>query len=302
MLNRRIVVTGATGLVGSAILQQYSTHPNIQPIPWFRTARNYPNEHIVGDLTDDSVWLEQLDKVKPDVLIHAAAQSHVDRCAEDDDYCYIINVDAIKRLVEKCNQLGVHLVFISSDFVFDGKANLFYEESDCKPVNLYGQTKMLAESHLKQYSKSWSIIRTILVYGVTGSLKRNNLLTWVVNSLKRQKQISVVNDQFRMPTYANDLAMGIVEVAQKKHRGIFHLSGGEGISVYDFAVKIARHYGLDESLITAMSSAELNEKNPRPQCTAFSLLKSQLILNYKPRSIEDCLEEIPMERITSLDL
>lgn len=302
MPSTRVVLTGSTGLVGSAIIEKASETGELEIIPWFRTSTDSVGEHIVADLTNEEQWQAQLFKIKPDVLIHAAAESHVDRCSNDFGVCRQINVDATKKLVHTCNEMGTHLVYISSDFVFNGKADGFYEESQCEPVNQYGETKLEAETFVIEVANSWSIVRTIMVYGVTNTLKRNNILTWVVNSLHKDQPITVVNDQFRMPTFSHDLASGILTIAKRKHRGIFHLCGEDYLSVYEFACRIAKHYDLNESLIRPVSAAWLKEKNPRPAKTGFSLLKSRAVLNYTPTGLDESLNRIPLAQITSLNL
>jgi dTDP-4-dehydrorhamnose reductase len=302
MPSKRVVLTGSTGLVGSAIIEQASRDGELEIIPWYRNPSNHSGEHIVADLTVVEQWESQLSKIKPDILIHSAAQSHVDRCSNDFGACRQINVDATKKLVHACNAMGTHMIYISSDFVFDGKADGFHEGSPCEPVNQYGETKLEAETYVREVANSWSIVRTIMVYGVTNTLKRNNILTWVVNSLHKGQPITVVNDQFRMPTFSHDLAFGILTIAKRKHHGVFHLCGEEYLSVYEFACRIAKHYDLNESLIRPVSTAWLKEKNPRPAKTAFSLLKSRAVLNYTPTGLDESLKRIPLAQITSLNL
>ena len=150
MPSNKVVLTGSTGLVGSAIIEQAAGDGELEIIPWFRNPANHSRVHIVADLTVAEQWETQLSKIKPDVLIHSAAQSHVDRCSDNLSACRRINVEATKKLVHACNAMGTHLVYISSDFVFNGKADGFYEESSREPVNEYGETKVDAETFLRE--------------------------------------------------------------------------------------------------------------------------------------------------------
>ena len=153
-----------------------------------------------------------------------------------------------------------------------------------KPVNFYGQSKVAAEHTIQQSPISWCIIRTVLVYGITSESSRSNIVLWVKRSLEEGKTINVVNDQWRTPTLAEDLAMGCYLTAIKKVSGIFHISGKDFLSPYDIAIQTAEFFKLDQSLIKATDSARFKQPAQRPLTTGFIINKAKAVLGYSPHS------------------
>lgn len=307
MSKPKILITGTNGLVGRTLLEfeklylifdVYATSlrsdqsENKQP--------NYSYTQV--DLTKENEVASLIDSIQPNVIIHAAAQSHVDRCAENPDQCKSINVDALQNIINCAKKHQSHIIYLSTDFVFSGNDSVYYENSIIDPVNFYGELKAKAETLLQDQYPQHSIVRTILVYGAPETLSRSNFLIWVYQSLKAGKPIRVVDDQLRMPTYVGDLAQGLVNIAKGKHRGIFHLCGAERCSVYQFAIKIAEFYQLDSSLISPIHTKELKESNFRPVSTSFSLEKSKFILDYHPNSVKEALEYIDLSRLNTYKL
>jgi dTDP-4-dehydrorhamnose reductase len=295
----RILLTGANGLVGQKIKKQClknknteliatSYHEEINPLPG-----SYTFEKL--DITKPEEISNIFSRYKPDILVNAAAEANVNACEKNKMQCWNTNTKAIQFLTDNCNLYKSHFIHISTDFVFDGTKAVYYEDAPPSPVNYYGITKQEAEDYIMNHSQQWTIIRTILVYGFYRGMKKNNLVTWVRKTLKNNQAIRVVNDQYRCPTFAEDLAIGIISVAQKKEKGIFHLAGKEMYSIAEMAYLTAEHFGLDKKLISEVSSAELNEPAPRPLETSFDLLKAEKKLNFKPRSFKQGLKVIEQQ-------
>ena len=286
----KILITGATGLVGGTLITTPELFKHFEVHTTYRSTRLDSNDivswHKVDFVKNSYSVSELVKRIQPDVIIHCAAESHVDRCAENLSYCTKLNVETTQELARQAHHLGSFLIHISSDFVFSGKNSPYTEMDSPDPVNDYGRTKLESEQAVLKFCPSAAIVRPVQVYGVVPTLSRGNLLTWVVSTLKKGERIRVVNDQFRMPTAATDLTLALIELAIRKHRGIFHISGGEVYSVYDFAISIATHYKLSTSFIQPISSQELGEKNPRPFDTTFTLKKAKYLLNYEPRPVE----------------
>ena len=158
------------------------------------------------------------------------------------------------------------------------------------PISFYGRTKLEAEDAVKEYEYDWAIVRTILVYGKPFSGK-GNILTAVKEKLENGEEYKVVDDQFRTPTYVEDLAAGIVAIVEKKARGIYHLSGKDMLTPYQMACMTADHLGLDKSLIKKISSAELAQPAKRPPTTGFDIEKARKELGFVPRSFEEGLKK-----------
>jgi len=286
----KILITGATGLVGGTLIttpklfQQFEVHATYRATQL--TTSSEVSWHQLDFVQNKSSISELVQSIRPNVIIHCAAESHVDRCSENLELCEELNVTIARELALQASEINSFFIHLSSDFVFSGKESPYAEMDEFDPVNDYGYTKVKSEHEVLKVCSNTAIVRPVQVYGVVPTLNRGNLLTWVVGALKKGQTIRVVKDQYRMPTAATDLAFALIQLATKKYRGIFHLSGGETYTIYEFAVKIAEHFGLPTSLIEPISSEELGEKNPRPPDTAFKLKKSKYLLDFNPKPLE----------------
>jgi len=292
----RILVTGSNGLIGQNLIKIFSLRTDIDLLAVSRNKNLYPSDWNYRferlDLTVANDVNALVRDFKPTTIIHTAAMTHVDPCENDQKLCQLINVEATGRLADLAADLNAHFVFLSTDFVFSGERGPYSESDSPDPISVYGRSKLEAENLVQRLQIPWTIIRTILVYGVVPSMSRSNLVLWVKDALSRGESIKVVNDQFRMPTLVDDLAQGIVIACDRMATGIFHLSGPEMISIYDFAIKIARFFSLDESLISPVSSRTLNQPGVRPPATGFILDKAMKELNYHPSDLQQGLQRM----------
>jgi dTDP-4-dehydrorhamnose reductase len=241
------------------------------------------------DISSKIDTLEVIEKFQPEVVIHAAAMTNVDACETDKESCLINNVHAVEFIVEACNKIGAHLVHVSTDFIFDGLDGPYTEDAEPNPVSYYGWSKAEAEKIVKEKSDSWAILRTILVYGVADHMSRSNVVLWAKGALEKGNPINVVDDQYRMPTLAEDLAEGCLLAATKKANGIFNISGPDYMNIFELVNRVADYFGLDKSIVHRTDSSGLNQPAKRPPRTGFDLSKSRSILGYKPRSFEEGL-------------
>ncbi|MBC7407605.1 MAG: SDR family oxidoreductase, partial [Arcicella sp.] len=255
---KKILITGSNGLLGQKLVSLLIQYPDIQLIASSRGKNRLPftngYEYQEMDITNAQQVAEVVEKVRPDVIIHTAAMTNVDQCEAEKELCWAMNVKALEYLTEACEKHIVFLCHLSTDFVFDGKSGPYSEEDKPSPISFYGWSKYAAEEVVKRSKCTWSIVRTVLVYGITNDMSRSNIILWVKNSLEQQKSIKVVTDQFRTPTLAEDLAMGCWLVVDKKAEGIFHISGKDFLTPYQMAIKTAEFFQLDKSLITPVDS------------------------------------------------
>jgi len=222
--------------------------------------------------------------------------SRVDGCETNREECWSINVEAVENLVRCCRQHGSNLVQISTDFIFDGEDGPYDEGARPNPVNFYGKSKLAAENALRQLGPDkWTIIRTVLVYGTGVGLKRSNIGMWIIDELANGRPIRVFSDQLRSPTYVDDLAAGIGRVLRFERTGVFNISGREFMSIYDFAVEMARAFGFDASLVSPVTCDEMELTAPRPPKTGFIILKAETELGYKPHSLSKALEALRLK-------
>lgn len=291
----KILLTGTNGLVGGKILS-LAQNKNIDILPTAKRSL-YQKSDIFEylDITDFARVDYLLEVYKPDVVINSAALSKVDICEKEKINCLETNYKAVVNLADSCYKRKIHLVHLSTDFVFDGKTGRYKENDQASPVNYYGEAKLKAEEYLQNSAISYSIVRTVLVYGLPVNPYGSNILTWVLKNMKENNRIRVVNDQYRTPTLVDDLAMAVLKIATEKREGIWHISGNEYMSVYEFAVKIADFFGYDRDMISPVSTAELNEFAMRPPGTGFNISKASLDLDYFPHNIEEGLAVIKSE-------
>ena len=295
----KIMLTGANGLVGQKIkaelagnreveLLATSLHPEVNPL-------EYAYQFETLDITMPSQTVECIERFNPDVIINSAAQANVNRCEQEKAECRQINTEAVMDLTRLVDRYEVHLIQLSTDFVFEGHRTDYSEDDTARPVNYYGLAKKEAEEYIMQNARNWSIIRTVLVYGYVPGLNRHNLVTWVYESLKNGRSIRVVSDQIRMPTLGEDLARACSRIALQKATGIFHISGREVMSIEEMAKKTARHFRLNEELITPVTSSELSEPARRPPKTGFNLLHAEQTIGYVPHSFQEGLNLIEQQ-------
>ena len=291
----KILVTGSNGLLGQKLVTLLQQQENVQLIATARSASVQPikqGSFQSLDVTDSASVNAVITDTNPDVIIHTAAMTQVDDCEIKRDACTLNNVTAVEYLVEACKKNNVHLVHVSTDFIFDGSTGPLDELAKPNPINFYGESKLAAEQIIQKSNISWSILRTVLVYGITKDLGRSNIVLWVKKSLEEGKTISVVNDQWRTPTLAEDLAMGCYLAATKKAKGVFNISGKDFVTPYDIAMKTAEFFKLDSSLIKATDSTQFKQAARRPLKTGFIIDKANRELSYKPHSFEQGLKII----------
>jgi len=289
----RILVTGSNGLLGQKLTRRLQQDGDVYLIA---TARGESaltitrGEYHSLDITDHDQVDSVLSLAKPDVVINTAAMTQVDDCETQREACWKANVTSVEHLVRTCTALRVHLVHVSTDFIFDGSHGPLDENAIPAPVNYYGESKLAAEKVIQNSTISWAILRTVLVFGITEDTSRSNIVLWVKNSLEQKKVIQVVNDQWRTPTLAEDLAQGCYLAAKKRAKGIYNISGKDFLSPYDIAIKTADFFNLDKTLIRPTDSTKFVQPARRPLTTGFIIDKARKELGYEPHSFEEGLE------------
>lgn len=294
----KILVTGANGLLGQHLIKLLidSTGHDIiatgrgdSRIPFETTDRYH---YYLLDVTLGVDVAAFIAFHQPDVIVHTAAITQVDECEADQVECYNANVTATRFLVSAASQSKARFIYISTDFVFDGLNGPYVETDTPGPINYYGSTKLAAEKSVMESGLDWSIIRTVLVYGNILVGNRNNMVSWVQNNLQEGKKIQVVSDQWRTPTYVDDLAKGILLAIEKNATGIYHISGPEMLTPYDMAMATAAYLGLDESLIEKVDASTFTQTAKRPAKTGFVIDKAINDLDYAPLNFKEGLKKM----------
>lgn len=302
MLYQRILITGANGLLGQQLVRCMGNRPEYDVLATGRD--NLPRfsggscGYMQLDISDVDAVQQMFVDFAPDVVINCAAMTQVDDCEDNREVCWNVNALAVETLAKFCLLRGARLIQVSTDFVFDGVGGPYRETARPNPISYYGRSKLAGENHARQTGlNKWAIVRTVLVYGSAENLGRSNFVLWVRDNLMAGKKISVVTDQWRTPTYAPDLANGIESIVRYGKSGVFHISGRDYLTVYDFAVRIARVLKLDESLIHPTDGSKFQQKAKRPAKSGFIILKAETELGFSPTSIEHSV----LDMIDALD-
>jgi dTDP-4-dehydrorhamnose reductase/dTDP-4-dehydrorhamnose 3,5-epimerase len=238
----KVLVTGVNGQVGYEVVKRLNT----LGIEVIGTGRND------FDITNKEQCKEYIFKIKPDVIVHCAAYTAVDKAEDEQEKCYAVNVEGTRNIAEACNKIDAKMVYISTDYVFSNEdEEPHLEDNPTNPVNYYGYTKEQGELVVKELLEKHFIIRTSWVYGKNG----NNFVMTMLKLAESRDEISVVNDQLGTPTYAPDLAILICNIIQTTKYGIYHVVNEGYCSWYEFAKAIFEKSGVDIRVNPVSTSA-----------------------------------------------
>lgn len=290
----RLLITGSNGLLGQKLISALRHDPDVELLATSRgtdrTSVPLGDRYRALDITDRAQVDVAFDEERPDVVIHSAAMTNVDACELDPEACRLQNVTATEHLVRAAKRHGAHFIFLSTDFIFDGKNGPYREEDLAAPLSIYGQSKLDGERIVQEAGlERWAIARTIILYGIAEGLSRSNVVLWAKGALEKGEPIKVVDDQWRMPTLAEDLADGCIRIAKRQATGIYHLSGPDGMSILELVERTGAFFGLGTGVVTPIKSDSLDQPAKRPPVTGFILDKACLDLGYAPHGFEDGL-------------
>jgi len=290
----KLLVTGASGLLGTRICQQatkqnydvYSAHS--QHLPQFGTP-------IKLNITDGAALRQVFDKTKPDVIVHSAALSDVDKCEEEKDLAWKTNTESTSNIAQLCHKHNCFLVYVSTDYVFNGEKGNYKETDPTAPINNYGLTKLKGEEEIKQSRAEYCIARPSVIYGSIPAAGKINFALWLIEKLAKKEETKTVTDQWNSPTLNTNLAEMILEIVEKRTTGTFHLAGATRLSRYEFAQKIAETFDLDENLLRPTSSEKMPWIAKRPRDTSLNVEKAKHTLNNKPLQMSEALSRLKKE-------
>ncbi|APZ46625.1 dTDP-4-dehydrorhamnose reductase [Polaribacter reichenbachii] len=289
----KVVITGSNGLLGQSLLKLLLQDKENYKVFGFSRGENRSGRedftYVSIDITKEENLKNSIKEIKPDFIINTAAMTQVDACENDKEACDLLNITVVKWLAEVSSEINTHIIHLSTDFIFDGKKG-YYKETDApNPLSYYGLSKLKSEEILLDSNINYAILRTILVYGKVFDMSRSNIVLWVISMLEQGKEITIVNDQYRMPTFVDDLAMACKISMDKKAKGIYHISSNKLLSVFEITQQVAEVFNLDKSLIKPISSSTLNQIAKRPAKTGFDLTKTNKELEFYPNSFEEDL-------------
>ena len=291
---KKVLITGASGLLGRKLVKVLSE--GYEVIPTHNTHAVHPDS-IRMDIVDRNEVARVLSAVKPELVVHAAAETNVDKCETNRELAWSVNAEGTRNIALACGKIGARLVYISTDYVFDGEKGLYGEKDGANPVNYYGVTKLEGEGFVRELCEDFIIARTSVLYGWHPS--RANFATWVIDSLRNGKRISVVEDQHNSPTLADHLAEMIQMILKVPGSEIYHTAGGERISRYSFALKIAEAFNLNKALILPAKVADLAWAAKRPRDSSLCIDKIRKEIRVERLSLDDALRRMQQTQYAS---
>jgi dTDP-4-dehydrorhamnose reductase len=239
------------------------------------------------DITDIKKTIETVKNINPNVVIHAAAFTDVDGSESNEDMAYKVNVIGTRNVAVACNEVDAALVYICTDYVFDGtKGSSYYEYDQTNPLSVYGKTKHLGEVYIRDILNKFYIVRTSWLYGFHGP----NFITTMLKLAEKMDSISVVSDQIGSPTYTVDLATAISELIKKPSYGIYHVTNSDSCSWYEYAQEIFKIAGVDIE-VNPVSTEEFGSPAPRPKYSVLKNYNWKMEGFPKIRSYKDALRE-----------
>ncbi len=279
------MIIGARGMLGRDLVEvlqsslQVNQHPDREIWAW-----------DLGDIDiqDESNTISKIENLRPEVVINVAAYTDVDGCEANEEKAFAINAEGMKHVARGAVRSGAKVVYISTDYVFDGRKRDPYTENDPpNPLNVYGRSKLKGEKYLQELVKDFLIIRTQWLFGRYGK----NFVTSVLQQAMEKRVLSIVNDQIGSPTYTSDLARAISLLIQSNARGIFHVANSDFCSWYTFGHAILKLSGMTGVKIIPISSKELNRPAIRPSYSVLSTQKLKRETGMSLRSWSEALKE-----------
>jgi dTDP-4-dehydrorhamnose reductase len=284
----KILVTGASGLLGSKVAELAFDEEYEVYSAYNQHTINYGSP-VRMDLTDLDSCRRVFENVRPEAVVHSAALTNVDLCEVEKETAWRINVYGTELIARLCKEFNCFMVFISTDYVFNGEKGLYSEEDQPDPINYYGYTKLKAEEAVRSILNDYCIVRTSVIFGSKPAAGKINFALWVLESLKQKRKINVVIDQINSPTLNTNLAEAILEILDRKLMGLYHIAGATPISRYDFACLLAEEFKLERELIQPTTSDKINWVAKRPKNASLNVAKAQRSLKKKPLDIRDAI-------------
>lgn len=259
----KILVTGANGQLGYDVVKELQK----QNIECYGAVRKD------FDIVDFEATEKFITNYMPDAVIHCAAYTSVDKAEDEQGLCYLVNVSATENIAEICKKINAKMLYISTDYIFDGTKDGFYEVDDMpNPINVYGKTKLLGEQAVQKILDKYFIVRISWVFGEHG----NNFVKTMLRLGEERKEINVVADQYGSPTYTADLAPLLVEMIQTDKYGVYHATNKGVCSWAEFAEEIFKIAVMDVK-VNNITTAEYPTRAKRPKNSRLG--KTSLVIN-----------------------
>jgi dTDP-4-dehydrorhamnose reductase len=282
----KVLVTGSAGLIGQQVVKDLSKLNEV--FSSYNDSMPEYGEPVRMDLRDHKEISSVFDRKNPDVVIHLGAMTDVDLCESENHSATEINAKSTETIAKECSKQNSFLIYLSTDYVFDGNSGMYKETDTTNPIGYYGKSKLDGEISVQNSSAEYCIARTSTPFGLHS--KKKSFPIWIIENLKQKNQINVLTDQITSPTYIPNLSKMLIEIAERKITGILHVSGASNMSRYDMACMIADKLNFDQSFLNPATMNEMNWIAKRPKNSSLDVSKAGSILNEKPQTIEESIE------------
>ena len=253
----KILITGGSGVIGWNLSEFFKSKDNDVSFTFKKNKINHKGNFL--DITNEENTINLITKINPDIVIHSAALANVDLCERNNNLANQINVNGTHNVIKGCQKIDSKIIYISTSFVFS-KSNKAYTETDIasNPGTCYGMTKLEAEKLILESELKSLILRIDQPYFWKKSWQRTNSVLRVIEALSKKQNLKEVADWFNVPTYIPDFLTATHELIKNNHTGIFHLTGPDFLSRFEWALKTADVFGLDSKLLIPINSDQLN--------------------------------------------
>jgi len=290
----KLLLTGASGLLGSK-LAEIASAKGFEVYAGCNNGQSTCGTPVFFDVSNKKQVEQAFDASKPDVVIHAASLTDVDKCEVNQTLAWNVNVEGAKNVAELAAKNGAFLIYISTDYVFSGEKGCYKETDQTGPINYYGYTKLKAEEVSCHFVPDCCVARTSVIYGARPAAGKINFALWLINKLKANEKIRIAIDQWNSPTLNTILAEMVLDVVSQRLSGFFHLCGASRVSRYDFATSLCDVFGLDSSLIEPVEASSFNWPAKRPIDSSLDVSKAQSMLHVKPLELASALAALQKE-------
>lgn len=284
----KILVTGSAGLIGNQVVKDLVQSGYTVYSGYHDTKPQYGNPINLSLESPDKIPTS-IEKIQPEAIVHLAAITNVDKCETEKNLAMTINCEATKFFAKESTKQNAFLVYVSTDYVFDGKEGMKKESDKPSPIDYYGKSKFEGEKVVMKEGKRWCIARTSTPYGIHPI--KNTFPVWIAKNLIKNNEINVIEDQFTSPTYVPNLSKMLIEIMSRKEQGVIHVAGDTRISRYEFAKQIAKKLNLDKKLLKPTKMNDMKWIAKRPKDSSLDVSKASMVLNEKPLTVEQGLEK-----------
>jgi dTDP-4-dehydrorhamnose reductase len=273
----RLLITGGLGLLGKEIARVFEGSAGVRS-----------TDREGWDVTDPAACRREVDGFRPDVVIHCAAWTAVDRAESEPERARILNVEGTRNVARACRERGVLMVTFGTDYIFDGASSRPYREEDpANPLSVYGKTKWAAEEALREEGGDHLLVRTQWMFGPAGK----NFIRTILEKARQGETLRVASDQVGCPTFSKDLAVAVRNLIGARARGTVHFSSEGETSWFDLARYVLGRCGLPAALLSPARTRELPFPAPRPAYGVLSKEKYRAITGASPRPWEEAVGE-----------